>query len=83
MDKPFELVSDACECPPAVGVVLMQENRPVCFYSGKLSGAELQYSASDIKMQSVIAALQEWLLLRGFRLYDSDGSRTKHLSRQS
>ena len=60
MDKPIELVSDACECPPAVGAVLMQDNRPACFYSRKLSGAELQYSASDIEMQSDIAALQEW-----------------------
>ena len=60
VDKPLELVSDACECPPAMGAVLMQENRPVCFYSCKLSGAELQYCASDIEMQSVIAALQEW-----------------------
>ena len=59
MNKPFELVSDACECPPAVNAVMMQENRPVCFYSRKLSGAELQYPASDIEMQSVIAALQE------------------------
>lgn len=58
--KPFELVSDGCEIPPAVGAVLLQEERPVAYYSRKLSGAELRYSATDIEMVAVIAALREW-----------------------
>ena len=32
----------------------------MCLYFRKLSGAELRYSTSDMEMQSVIAALQEW-----------------------
>jgi hypothetical protein len=58
--KAFELIADACECPPAVGAVLMQEGHPVAFYSRKLSGPELNYSASDIEMLAVISALKEW-----------------------
>lgn len=58
--KPFEVVSDGCERPPAVGAVLLQEERPVAYYSRKLSGAELRYSATDIEMVGVIAALREW-----------------------
>jgi hypothetical protein len=54
--KPFEVVCDACEVPPAVnvGAVLLQKGRPLAFYSRKLSGPELLYSVSDIEMLAVI-----------------------------
>jgi len=55
-DKPFEVVTDACQTPPAVGGVLLQEGRPVAFYSRKLSGPELNYSVTDIEMLAVIGA---------------------------
>ena len=58
--KHFTLVSDACEQPPAVGAVLVQDDHPVSFFSRKLSGPELYYSASDIEMLAVICALREW-----------------------
>ena len=56
--KHFTLVSDAREQPPAVGAVL-QDGHPVSF-SRKLSGPELNYSASVIEMLAVICALREW-----------------------
>jgi hypothetical protein len=59
-EKAFELIADACEHPSAVGAVLIQEGHPVTFYSRKLSGPELNYSASDIEMLAVILALKEW-----------------------
>ena len=59
-NKRFELVADACECPPAIGAVLMQKGKPVAYHSRKLSGPELSYSASDIEMLAVISALSEW-----------------------
>lgn len=59
-DQHFEVVVDACEVPPAIGGVLLQEGRPVAYYSRKLSGPELNYSATDIEMLGVIAALKEW-----------------------
>jgi hypothetical protein len=59
-EKRFELVADACQVPPAVGAVLLQEGRPVTYYSRKLSDAELNYSPSDIEMLAVIASLTEW-----------------------
>jgi hypothetical protein len=55
--KAFELIADACECPPAVKAVLVQEGHPVAFYSRKLSGPELNYSGSDIEMLAAISAL--------------------------
>jgi hypothetical protein len=58
-EKHFEVVTDACEIPPAIGGVLLQDAHPVAFYSRKLSGAELNYSATDKEMLGVIYALRE------------------------
>jgi hypothetical protein len=58
--KPFEVVCDACEVPPAVGAVLLKEGRPVAVYSRKLRGPELLYSVSDIEMLAVISAINKW-----------------------
>jgi hypothetical protein len=62
-EKAFELIADACEHPPAVGAVLMQEGHPVAFYSRKLSGPELNYSASDIEMLAANLSPQRVALL--------------------
>jgi hypothetical protein len=59
-DQHFEMVTDACEGPPAIGGVLLQNDHPIAFYSRKRSGAELNYSATDKEMLGVIAALREW-----------------------
>ena len=56
----YELVTDACEAAPAIGAVLLQEGRPIAYYSRKLTGAEAGYSATDIEMTAVIYALREW-----------------------
>jgi hypothetical protein len=58
-DQHFELVTDACEIPPAIGGVLLQNDHPIAFYSSKLSGAEFNYSATDKELLGVIAALRE------------------------
>jgi hypothetical protein len=39
-DKPFTLVCDACDT--AIGGILLQESRPVAYYSRKLHGPELR-----------------------------------------
>ena len=59
-DKPFEMVADACTSTPAIGAVLLQEGRPVAFYSRKCNDREGNYCASDLEMLGVIAALKEW-----------------------
>ena len=39
---PFELITDSCEY--GIGTVLMQQGRPVAFYSRKMTDAERNYA---------------------------------------
>ena len=55
--KRFTLVSDVSEQPFAVRAVLLQDDYPM-FFSRKLSGPELNYSAWDVEMLAVICALR-------------------------
>jgi hypothetical protein len=48
--KPFQLVCNACDAAPAVGAELMQGGRPLACYSRKLTGAEANYSATDLEI---------------------------------
>jgi hypothetical protein len=57
-EKPFTLVCDACDV--AIGGILLQDSRPAAYYSRKLNGPEVRYSASDREMLGVIAGLREW-----------------------
>jgi hypothetical protein len=59
-DDLFELVTDACETPPAIGGVLLHNGHPVACYSRKLSGVEMNYSVKDKDMLAIIWALCEW-----------------------
>jgi hypothetical protein len=54
------VVCDAAQTPPALGAILLQSGCPIADFSRQLSGAELNYSLSDIEMLAVISALKEW-----------------------
>ena len=57
-DKPYELVSDASIS--GCGAVLIQEGKPVAYYSAKFSGAETRYSTGEQELLGVVKALKEW-----------------------
>ncbi|XP_031392286.1 uncharacterized protein LOC116204335 [Punica granatum] len=47
--------------PKKYGAVLMQEKRPIAYFSEKLSGAALNYSTYDKELYALVRALETWL----------------------
>jgi len=53
---PYELITDSCGF--GIGAVLMQEGRPVAFYSRKMTKAEMNYVNHEQELLAVIASLK-------------------------
>ena len=53
---PFELITDSCGY--GIGAVLMQQGRPVAFYSRKMTDAERNYVNHEQELLAAIAALK-------------------------
>ncbi|KAH9657950.1 hypothetical protein KPL70_023287 [Citrus sinensis] len=80
--KTFEIECDASGI--GIGVVLMQEERPIAYFSEKLSGAALNYPTYDKEMYAVVRALETWqhyLLPKEFVIH-TDHESLKHLKGQ-
>ena len=57
-DLPFTVTSDASET--ATSAVLTQGGRPVAYLSGKLSGAELNYTTDEQETLAAVRAFRVW-----------------------
>ena len=82
-DSTFEIECDASGI--GIGAVLLQEKRPVAYFSEKLHGAQLNYSTYDKEMYALVRALQTWqhyLLPKEFVIH-TDHESLKHLKGQS
>ncbi|XP_071939171.1 uncharacterized protein [Coffea arabica] len=69
---------------PRIGAVLLQEGRPVAYFSEKLNGAALNYSTYDKELMALVRALQTWqhyLRPREFVLHTNHES-LKHIKSQ-
>ncbi|XP_027096106.1 uncharacterized protein [Coffea arabica] len=71
-------------CTDCIGAVLLQEGRPVAYFSEKLNGAALNYSTYDKELMALVRALQTWqhyLRPREFVL-NTDHESLKHIKSQ-
>uniref|UniRef100_A0A2N9FIN0 Reverse transcriptase n=1 Tax=Fagus sylvatica TaxID=28930 RepID=A0A2N9FIN0_FAGSY len=67
-----------------IGAVLMQDRRPIAFFSEKLSGASLKYPTYDKELYALVRALETWqhyLWPREFVIH-TDHESLKHLKGQ-
>ena len=54
----FEVKCDASEM--AIGTILIQEERPIAYFSEKLDDAKKKYSSYDKEFYTIIHALKKW-----------------------
>ena len=55
---PYEVISDASVT--GCGAVLIQQDRPVAYFSSKFNAAEMNYSTTEQEQLGIIKALKEW-----------------------
>ncbi len=56
--KPFEIYTDASSTQ--LGAVITQDNRPIVFFSRKLSKMQQKYSVTDIELLAIVETLKEF-----------------------
>ncbi len=56
--KPFEIYTDASSMQ--LGAVITQENRPIAFFSRKLSKMPQEYSVTEIELLAIVETLKEF-----------------------
>ena len=57
-DLPYEIISDASIT--GCGAILVQEGRPIAYFSSKYSPAERNYTTGEQELLGIIKALKEW-----------------------
>jgi hypothetical protein len=56
--KPFEIYTDASSMQ--LGAVITQDNRPITFFSKKLSETKQKYSVTEIELLAIVETLKEF-----------------------
>ncbi len=56
--KPFEIYADASSTQ--LGAMITQDNRPIAFFSRKLSEMQQKYSVTEIELLAIVETLKEF-----------------------
>jgi hypothetical protein len=56
--KPFEIYTDASTMQ--LGAVITQDNRPIAFFSRKLSKTQTKYSVTKIELLAIVETLKDF-----------------------
>jgi hypothetical protein len=56
--KPFERYTDASSMQ--LGAMITQDNRPIAFFSRKLSKMQQKYSVTEIELLAIVETLKEF-----------------------
>ncbi len=56
--KPFDIYTDAST--KQLGAVITQDNRPIAFFSRKLSGAQSKYTVTKLELLAIVETLKEF-----------------------
>ena len=66
--KPFKIYTDAST--KQLGAVITQNNRPIAFFSRKLSDAQFTYNVTKLELLAIVETLKEFNgMLWGQRIY--------------
>ena len=57
-NKPFDIHTDASKVQ--LGAVISQENRPIAFYSWKLTDTQTRYTTTERELLSIVETLKEF-----------------------
>ena len=66
-ELPFHLYSDASDCQ--LGATLVQEGKPLGFYTRKLNAAQLNYSVGEKELLGIVEGMKAFEgMIRGFEV---------------
>ena len=77
--KPFEIYTDASK--QQLGSVITQNNKPIAFFSRKLTGAQTRYNVTEIELLAIVETLKEFkgmLWGQELKVYTDHSNLTKY-----
>jgi hypothetical protein len=83
LQQPFEIQTDASHY--AMGAVLLQYGKPICFHSETFNGAMINYPTYDKELYALVQSVKKWkhYLLGKETIIHTDHQPLQYLQSQS